>query len=151
MTHDSSSAASDDLRALADALRPALMRLMRQLRRDSEDAGVGITPLQNLLLVLIHKQPGIGVSELARIEKLRGPTVSGHVRGLEQAGLVTRSAEEQGDRRRSGLYVTERGREALEAMRAFRTDWLAGRLSRLAPSARERLAQAIDVLTELSE
>jgi len=50
----------EDAYALAEALRPALHRLYRQLRRESDDAG--LSPLHALLLVAIMRQPGIGVA-----------------------------------------------------------------------------------------
>ncbi|WP_457831324.1 MarR family transcriptional regulator, partial [Staphylococcus aureus] len=74
---------------LAEALRPVLRRLLRSLRRESRD--LGASPLQSLLLVAIVEQPGIGVGELARQENLRGPTISGHIKTLQSAGLVART------------------------------------------------------------
>jgi DNA-binding MarR family transcriptional regulator len=141
----------EDLQALANALRPALFHIMRQLRRDSEDSGLGVSPLQNYLLAMIGKHPGIGVSELARMEKLRGPTISGHIKPLEAAGLLMRIAPENGDRRRSGLHLTDKGGELVDTLRTQRTDWLARRLAKLSPEARAALALAIDPLRELGQ
>ena len=134
---------------LAEAMRPALARLYRRLRRETQDGD--ISPLQNLLLVLIIKTPGIGVGALAEIEGLRGPTVSGHVKQLEAAGLVARAPPDPQDRRRTGLVATEEGVRRAEALRRQRTDWLARRLDHLSPAERQAIAAAIPALVRLGE
>ena len=52
-----------DVSALAEALRPALLRLSRQLRKESQR--FGMSPLDAMLLGLVKHGDGIGVSELA--------------------------------------------------------------------------------------
>jgi DNA-binding MarR family transcriptional regulator len=141
----------DDPLALADALRPALHRLYRQLRRQSDAPDLGVSPLQNLLLAAIVKHPGIGIGDLARLEKLQGPTISGHVKALEAAGLVKRVAPVSDDRRRTGLAVTEKGRAILEALRLRRRDWLAQQLARLSPAGRRAIHAAIGPLSEIGQ
>ena len=141
---------NDDLLELADALRPALFHILRDLRRESLDAQSGVTPLQNYLMAQIRIHAGIGVSELAKRENLRGPTISGQIKTLESAGLVARQAEEGGDRRRSGLYLTAAGLELLERLRLQRNDWLASRLARLSLAGLDALRAALEPLRELS-
>lgn len=139
-------AASD---ILAEAMRPALLRLYRRMRRETQDGDV--SPLQNLLLVLIIKSPGIGVGALAEIEGLRGPTVSGHVKQLEAAGLIARTPPDPQDRRRTGLVATVEGVRRDDALRQQRTDWLARRLDRLSPAERQAIEAAIPALVRLGE
>lgn len=139
----------DTAHDLAEALRPALYRLYRLLRRESE--GLGVTGLQFLLLAIIGKNPGIGTAELARMERLRGPTISGHVRLMEAAGLITRSAGEHEDRRRVGLTVTAQGQAVIDEMQRRRVDWLARRIAHLSDAERSALAAAIAPLARLSE
>lgn len=134
--------------ALADELRPVLHRLYRQLRRESEDLDRGVSPLQNLLLAAIIEHPRIGVADLARKEKLRGPTISGHINRLESAGLVTR-APLSGDRRRVGLIATPKGRASIEAIKRRRRDWLAHQLGNLSVTARRTIRMAIGPLSEI--
>ncbi|WP_343714987.1 MarR family transcriptional regulator [Inquilinus sp.] len=134
---------------LAEAMRPALLRLYRRMRRETQDGDV--SPLQNLLLVLIIKNPGIGVGALAEIEGLRGPTISGHIKQLETAGLVTRAPPDPKDRRRTGLVATPEGERRAEALRRLRTDWLARRLDGLSPAERQAVAAAIPALVRLGE
>lgn len=147
MTGDS----HDDAAALAELLRPVLQRLHRQLRRNGGDLSRSISPLQNLLLAAITERPGIGVVELARIEKVRGPTISGHVKALVAAGLVARKPPDDSDRRRVGLLVTAKGRASLEASRRRKRDWLAGRVATLSPASRRSLRRALNALNELGQ
>ncbi|WP_394780495.1 MarR family winged helix-turn-helix transcriptional regulator [Undibacterium sp.] len=137
--------------AIADELRTALYRLHRQIRRESADVTFGVSPLQNLFLSMINDHPGIGVGELARMEKLRGPTISGHIKSLEEAGLVTRAAPDKDDRRRVGLLVTDKGSEVLEALRLRRRDWLARQLAALSPDSLEAIRKAIAPISEIGQ
>jgi DNA-binding MarR family transcriptional regulator len=149
MTATLNSKHQDDALALADELRPVLHRLYRQLRRESEDLNRGVSPLQNLLLAAIIEHPGIGVADLARIEKLRGPTISGHVKRLESAGLIARAAPLSEDRRRVGLVVTARGRGSIEAIKRRRRDWLAHQLGTMPFAARRAIRKALGPLSEI--
>ncbi len=140
---------SPESTALAEELRPALLRLYRQMRRDSEAHGLSL--LQNMLIGLIQRRPGITVGELAEIECLRGPTMSGHVKQMEAAGLVMREPRDPSDRRRVGLVVTERGTALLETIRRQRTDWLAERLERLDAAGQQAIAAALGPLAALGQ
>jgi DNA-binding MarR family transcriptional regulator len=104
-----------------------------------------------LLLVNIIRQPGIGVAELARVEKLRGPTISGHIKALEQTGYVTRSAPDPKDGRRSGLVATDAGRSLIESIKRRRTDWLIFELAKLSPAERQAIRNAIGPLGEIGK
>ena len=135
--------------ALAEALRPLLHRLLRQLRRES--TAPNVTPPQGMLLATIVEQPGIGIGELARLEKLRGPTVSEHVKAMTALGLVERAAPDARDKRRVGLVATKKGRGVIEAAKRRRTDWLARRLAGLEPDARAAIGRAIGPLGEIAQ
>jgi DNA-binding MarR family transcriptional regulator len=134
--------------ALANRLRPTLLRLNRELRR--EGAALGITGGQATLLWLISLSPGVGVRELAAREGMSAPGMSGHVDRLEAAGLVRR-VRSTDDRRRVGLEVTDEGARILRGVRRRRTAWLAQRLSRLAPEELDALEQALGPLARLLE
>ncbi|WP_243040915.1 MarR family winged helix-turn-helix transcriptional regulator [Dyella sedimenti] len=132
---------------VAEQLRAALRRVYRQIRRDAEESAV--SPLQGQLLVAILEHPGIGVGELAGLERLRSPTISGHLKSLVEAGLVKRTVPDTGDRRRVGLMVTARGRATVEARRKQLTDRLAQALAELSPASFEAIRAAIPALNEL--
>jgi|SRR5262245_22715220 len=133
---------------IAGALRPVLMRLSRELRR--ETAAFGVTAGQATLLNLIRKSPGIGVRTLASRERISPASMSVAVSRLEKAGLVRRTADPL-DRRRQALWVTEQGDRILRTVRTRRTAWLAARLKRLPPEQLAAVEAAIEPLLELLE
>ena len=135
-----------DIIALADALRPAVLRVSRRLRLEAQKAG--LSAQDAMLLGHIRKHPGIGVSGLAEAERTSRPTMSAHVKRLEAAGLVARSDHAE-DGRRSGLAITAAGARKLEIIRRERNDWLAARLSRLSPEDRAALEAATGPLLRL--
>jgi len=136
-----------DARALAEQLRTSLRRLYRQLRRHAVDQDM--SPLHLPLLVNIVENPGIGVGELARLENLRSPTVSGHINSMVAAGLVKRTDPAEGDRRRTGLVATARGRSLIDDKRKRRTDQLVKALMQLSPSSRAALWAAVPALNDI--
>ena len=135
-----------DTVAVADKLRPALLRVGRELRREARE--VGVSPEQVALLVAIKYAPGIGVRELAARERISVPGMSKFVSRLEEAGLVQR-APVGGDRRRVGLTLTTSGHRVLRSVRSKRTAWLAARLRTLDDDQLAALDAAIEPLTAL--
>ncbi|HEV7678182.1 MAG TPA: MarR family transcriptional regulator [Candidatus Dormibacteraeota bacterium] len=138
-----------DSLALANRLRPVLLQLARNLRRETH--ALGITGGQASILGAIHGHPGIGVNALAAQEGMAAASISGHIDRLEDAGLVERERAGSGDRRRVGLRVTRSGARALEGIRKRRTAWLAQRLESLDPAELERIAAAVDGLARIPE
>lgn len=136
---------------LADELRVALHHVFRRLRQEGDDDPSGLTLQQKMLLVSISQNPGIGVAELARQEKLRSPTMSGHIKTLEALQLVKRDKPDPQDGRRNGLLLTEQGITVLEDLRTRRRDWLARRLSQLPPEGVHALRNALIYLNEIGE
>ncbi len=136
--------------AIADLLRPAILRLNRDLRREIRSAA-GLSPFQTLILATIELEPGIGVNELAARERIRPPSMSAHVKALEQAGFVERVAGAHADRRRVGLRITPEGERVRDEVKRVRTEWLAGRIDLLSREERKSILRAIDPLIKLSE
>jgi DNA-binding MarR family transcriptional regulator len=139
--------AGKDMLALADHLRPALLRVSRRLRHEAQRAGASALDAQ--VLGAVKKNPGIGVSALAEREQMTKPSMSSHVKRLEAAGLLAREAV-SGDDRRVGLSLTVKGARALEAVRRRRNDWLAARLSTLSADDQAVLAAAAGPLLALA-
>jgi len=131
---------------LADGLRPVLLRLSRELRRETDS--LGVTSRQVTLLWQIRRSPGLSLRELAAEERISAPALSGHVDRLERAGLLerVRSAD---DRRRVGLALTPEGARLLRRVRARRTTWLAKRLESLEPEERAAVEAALEPLRKL--
>ena len=130
----------------ANRLRPALLRLARELRRETES--LGITSRQATLLSLIREHPGLSLRELAALERISAPSLSGHVDRLERAALIRR-IRSGGDRRRVGLELTTAGDRLLRKVRAQRTTWLAERLAELPLEQVEVIENAIEPLNSL--
>jgi DNA-binding MarR family transcriptional regulator len=135
-----------DTVTVADALRPTLLRIGRELRREAR--AVGVSPEQVSLLVAIKYARGIGVRELAGHERISPPAMTKHVDRLERDGLVTRTPS-AADRRRVGLTLTEEGQRVLRRVRSRRTAWLATRLRGLTPQELTALAAAVEPLSRL--
>jgi DNA-binding MarR family transcriptional regulator len=119
-----------DAMAVADTLRPTLLRLGSELRREKI---AGVSPQQVGLLVSIKYRPGVTVGELASDENVSTAAMSNRISRLERAGLVARTKSEA-DRRRTGLTLTEDGQRTLRRVRSRRTAWLASRLGGLTPA-----------------
>jgi DNA-binding MarR family transcriptional regulator len=133
---------------VAGRLRPVLLKLGRELRREVHP--LGVTGGQVALLVQIRSHPGIGVRELAALERISPAGMSGHVKRLERAGLVERAAHAS-DLRRQGLTVTEAGERVLRSVRSRRTAWLSARLRQLEPDELAAVDRALPPLARLLE
>lgn len=133
---------------VAEELRPALVRLARELRRETEQ--LGVTARQATLLWLVRSRPGLSLRALAEEEGISAPSLSGHLDRLEAAGLVERVRSE-GDRRRVGVVLTPAGERLLRRIRTRRTTWLTDRLEGLAPEELDAVAAAIPALRRLVE
>src|SRR6478609_777887 len=138
---------SPSSRTLADQLRPVLLRLARELRREAQS--LGITGGQVALLAQIKKNPGVTASELAERERMSAPGMSGHVARLETAGLIERTRA--ADRRRIGLSATAEGEAILASVKRRRTAWLADHLNGLTDDERNAISAALPALERLLE
>ena len=131
---------------VANRLRPALLKLARELRRESH--ALGVTGGQVTLLIQIRRNRGIGVNELAARERISAAAMSKHVARLERAGLVRR-AQHEADCRRQSLSVTDEGERVLRSVKSRRTAWLAARLKQLEKENVE-LRRANEILKKAS-
>jgi DNA-binding MarR family transcriptional regulator len=134
-----------DAMAVADSLRPTLLRLARELRREKI---AGVSPHQVGLLVAIKYAPRVTVGELAAEERVSTAAMSKRVSRLERDGLIARTKSEA-DRRCVGLTLTEDGQRALRRVRSRRTAWLATRLGTLTPAELDAVAAAAEPLARL--
>lgn len=137
-----------DTREIANELRPVLLRLGRQLRREVHS--LGVTGGNVSLLAAIKAAPGVTASELAEQEYVSAPAMSNQLTRLETAGLVARTRG-GADRRRVGLTLSAEGERVLRSVRQRRTAWLARRLERLTGSERAAIDAAVGPLAKLLE
>ena len=136
-----------DVVAVANRLRPVLLKLNRELRREIHS--LGVTGGQVSLLVAIKLRPGIGVNELAAQERMSAPGMSKYVARLERAGLVVRAPGT--DRRRVGLTLSDEGERVLASVKRRRTAWLASHLQELDADEIDAIDRAIEPLARLLE
>src|SRR5262245_22094520 len=133
--------------AVADALHSAAIHLLRGVRKEDERSGVGPARL-SALSVLVFAGP-LRLTELARIEQVKPPTMTKVVAGLEAAGLVRRRADAE-DARAVRLAAPARGTELLQEGRRRRVDRLASVLQSLNPDELQVLGRAAGIIERLS-
>src|SRR5215212_8454155 len=130
--------------ALANALRPSVMRLARRLRQMRDDS-LGLNANQLSAMAVLLNSGDLLMGELAAQEKVQPPSMTRIVNGLEERGLVTRQSDPQ-DRRSARVSLTESGRQILLANRRRRDQWLAVRIAELEPEERDVLRQCVRIL-----
>lgn len=133
--------------ALADALRLVIGRIARRLRQQSLG---DMTPSQRSVLASLDRHGSLRIGELARIENISAPSLSGIVGRLESRGFVTRTGDPE-DARSTLVEVTPIAVEALAEARVERNAFLRRRLSTVSEEEREVLARAVSLLEAIAE
>ncbi len=134
---------------VANRLRPVLLRLGRELRREA--SAFGVTGGQATLLAVIEGRGPVAVGELAAGEGVSRAAMTKQVDRLEDARLVRRARGSTADRRRVEVELTDEGRRVLSRVRSNRTAWLAARLERLDERELAAVDAAIAPLAALLE
>lgn len=137
---------ADRVEQTADRLHSAAIHLLRRVRREDTSAGLGPARLSALSVVVFGG--AIRISDLARAEQVRTPTITPIAAALERAGLVTRQAD-PADARAVVLRATARGKRLLAEGRSRRVRHLAGELRGLTAAERNTLREAADILLRL--
>lgn len=131
--------------ANAVSLHSAALRLLRRLR--SEDEALDISPARlSVLSILVFAGPRTP-AELARLEHVTRPTMTGLLVGLERDGLVQRRPN-PGDRRSVRVEATRAGVSLLVRGRDQRIETLARLLASLDDSERQTLDEAARIISE---
>ncbi|HJR61035.1 MAG TPA: MarR family transcriptional regulator [Vicinamibacterales bacterium] len=137
----------DPLEELADALHSASIHLLRRLRR--EDDATGLTPARlSALSVVVFGGP-MRISDLARTEQVRTPTITPIIAALETDGLVVREADPR-DARAWILRATPKGQKLTAQGRARRVARLAAQLRDVPAGDRAILRRAAVLMQELA-
>jgi len=134
--------------AVADALHSASIRLLRGVRKEDVRSGLGPARL-SALSVLVFAGP-MRLSDLARIEQVRPPTMTRVVAGLEARGLVKRRADAQ-DARAFRIEATARGTKLLQEGRRRRVARLANGLQGLSPDELDLIGRAAAIIERVSK
>jgi DNA-binding MarR family transcriptional regulator len=132
---------------IAGRLRISATRLARRLRQEAQ---TGLSPSQLSALTAVERHGPVTLGALADHERVAPPTITRVVAKLEEEDLVLRQRDPD-DRRITRAVITTKGRNLLGASRRRKTEWLTTRLADLDADGRARLAQALDVLDELTE
>lgn len=133
---------------LASALRVSVARLTRRLRSE-RDPDNELSLGQLSVLGALYRNGECSIGELAAHERVRPPSMTRIVDGLEGAGYVSRRAHET-DRRQVVIALADLGRETLAADRRRRDAWLARRLRDLTPHERDVLREAAPLIERLA-
>jgi DNA-binding MarR family transcriptional regulator len=134
--------------AVADALHSAAIHLLRRVRQ--EDARTGVTPGRlSALSVLVFGGP-MRLTDLARIEQVKPPTMTRIVAGLEARGLVRRHAVAE-DARAVRLEATPRGTKVMHEGRRRRVERLSRSLETLAAGDLQILARAAALMNAIAK
>jgi len=93
-----------------------LKRLAEQMQAEAsvlvEHTGVRVPPGLYPLLLLLDKEPGLSISELAQRTRVSQPAMTGSINRLVRAGLVSRRSEGK-DRRKTLIDLTDAGKAAI--------------------------------------
>jgi DNA-binding MarR family transcriptional regulator len=132
---------------LADRLHSAAIHVLRRVAREDAASGLG-APALSALSVVVFGGP-LSLGRLAEVERVRPPTMTRTVQGLEAAGLVRREQDPE-DRRVVNIEATPEGTEVLQAARARRVEALAASLEGLGEGDVRTLERAAELLENLA-
>lgn len=132
--------------AIAASLRLSVTRLARRLR---QEADTGFSPSQLSALAVIENHGPLTLGALAEHERVAPPSITKVVAKLEADGLVVRVACSD-DRRVARVSTTPAGKALIADIRRRKTAWLTGRIDQLDADQQRRLAEALDVIDELT-
>jgi DNA-binding MarR family transcriptional regulator len=139
--------------SLTDAaarLRMGIVRTARRLRQEAAAEATGLTPTSLSALATVDRHGPLTPSELAKLERVRRPTVTRTLGCLEREGLVVRTPD-PADGRSSLVSVNRAGRERLRRLRGRKNAYLARRMRELPAEEVEVLERAAGILERMLE
>lgn len=104
-----------------------------------------MTPSQRSVLSSLGRHGAMRMGELAAVEGISRPSLSGIAGRLEDRGFLQRTDDPE-DARSTIVAATPAGLAALEEARRERTAFLRRRLARLTEAERQTLAEAVVLL-----
>ncbi|KJL39316.1 MarR family transcriptional regulator [Microbacterium sp. Leaf347] len=141
-------APAPELSAAASDLRMATFRLARRLRAQRAVDTMSDGQFAVLAALKMHGLHTLG--ELADRERVTAPSMNRTVNGLEEAGYLTRTTDDD-DRRKVNIELTPAGREVVEETVRRRDAWLESVLADLDEDEREVLARAAALMRRVAE
>ena len=108
-----------------------------------------LTPSQRSMLASLEHHGPLRMGELASIEKISAPSISGIVGRLEDRGLVAREADPK-DARSTLVRSTPEASSILNTVRQQRSAFLASRMETLTEAEVTTLIDATELLKRLA-
>jgi len=136
-----------DLAETAAHLRLVINRAARRMR---QEAGTELRASHASALTSVELHGPLTPSELAEIERIKRPTATRVLRGLEEEDLVERTPDPK-DGRSALISLTGEGRERLRRLRQRKNAYLARRMRDLDPGDVANLERAAEILERLLE
>jgi DNA-binding MarR family transcriptional regulator len=134
--------------AVADAIHSAAIHLLRKVRK--EDDRTGITPARlSALSVLVFGGP-VRITDLARAEHVKPPTMTRIVAALE-AGRLAKRTSDVTDGRSARIEATRRGARLMQEGRKRRVMRLGDALEGLSNEDLAVLARAAEIIESVSK
>jgi DNA-binding MarR family transcriptional regulator len=130
-------------REAADKLHSASIHVLRRVAREDPASGLSAARLSALSVLVFGGPRTLG--ELAAAERVRPPTMTNIVRGLEADGLVRREADPS-DGRVARVRATAKGERILQRARQRRIASLADHLGALSPEEVVRVHEAAELV-----
>jgi DNA-binding MarR family transcriptional regulator len=137
-------------KTLAEAAAHLRLVINRAARRMRQQAGTELSASNASALSSVELHGPLTPSEVADIERVKRPTATRILRGLEDEGLVERTADPN-DGRSALISITGEGRERLRRLRQRKNAYLARRMRELDPGDVATLERAAEILDRLLE
>ena len=132
---------------VADGLHSAAIHFLRRVAREDDAAGIGPARL-SALSVVVYAGP-LSVGALAAAERVRPPTMTQIVNGLEEDGLVRR-VRSAVDGRVTDVRSTAKGVRALERARKRRLALIRSGLAGLSAADLAAVERAAGVMEAIA-
>ena len=133
--------------ALADSLHSAAIHLLRLVRSEDRDTGIGPAQLSALSVLVFGGR--MSLRRLAAIEQVKPPTMVRIVQGLVERQLAVSRADPS-DARKISISATRRGRSLMLRARTRRVQALAEMLAQWPESELRQLQTSVEVLKSLT-
>jgi DNA-binding MarR family transcriptional regulator len=124
--------------------------ITRTARRMRQQAGSELRPSSASALVTVELHGPLTPSELAEIERVKRPTATRILSGLEEEGLIVRTPDPK-DGRSALISLSAEGRDRLRRLRQRKNAYLALRMRELDSDEIETLRHAAEILERLLE
>jgi DNA-binding MarR family transcriptional regulator len=132
---------------MTSRLRMVVARLSRRLRQEANE---GATPSQLAALATVERHGPITLGDLAGHERVRPPTMTRIVAGLEETALLRRETD-PADRRVARVTITPEGSRLLVRSRTRKDQFLAEMLEQLDADELAVVERAVPILERLIE